>query len=64
VGLARSRAAANRSNHGKRRSVEAVVLTHGHFDHLGFAERARCEVGVPVYVPDGDVELTRRPLVL
>jgi glyoxylase-like metal-dependent hydrolase (beta-lactamase superfamily II) len=30
--------------------VEAVVLTHGHFDHLGFAERARRQLGVPVYV--------------
>ena len=42
--------------------VEAVVLTHGHFDHLGFAERARRELGVPVYVHEADVELTRRPL--
>jgi glyoxylase-like metal-dependent hydrolase (beta-lactamase superfamily II) len=42
--------------------VEAVVLTHGHFDDLGFAERARRELGVPVYVHDADVELTRRPL--
>jgi len=23
--------------------VEAVVLTHAHFDHLGFAEKARSE---------------------
>ena len=28
--------------------IEAVVLTHGHFDHVGFAERARLELGVPV----------------
>jgi glyoxylase-like metal-dependent hydrolase (beta-lactamase superfamily II) len=28
--------------------VEAVVLTHAHFDHVGFAERARRELGVPV----------------
>ena len=34
--------------------VEAVVLTHGHFDHLGFAERARREFGVPVYVHEAD----------
>lgn len=45
-----------------RGDVEAVVLTHGHFDHLGFAERARRELGVPVYVHDADLELTRRPL--
>jgi glyoxylase-like metal-dependent hydrolase (beta-lactamase superfamily II) len=41
--------------------VEAVVLTHAHFDHLGFAERARRELGVPVYVHDNDVPLTRHP---
>jgi glyoxylase-like metal-dependent hydrolase (beta-lactamase superfamily II) len=41
--------------------VEALVLTHGHFDHLGFAERARRELGVPVYVHDNDVPLTRHP---
>lgn len=41
--------------------VEAVVLTHGHFDHLGFAERARSELGVPVYVHENDVPLTRHP---
>jgi glyoxylase-like metal-dependent hydrolase (beta-lactamase superfamily II) len=41
--------------------VAAVVLTHGHFDHVGFAERARTELGVPVWVPAGDVELARHP---
>ena len=41
--------------------VEAVVLTHGHFDHLGFAERARTQLQVPVYVHESDVPLTRHP---
>ena len=41
--------------------VEAVVLTHGHFDHLGFAERARRELGVPVFVHENDVPLTKHP---
>jgi len=38
--------------------IEAIVLTHAHFDHLGFAERARRELGVPVYVHENDIPLT------
>jgi glyoxylase-like metal-dependent hydrolase (beta-lactamase superfamily II) len=41
--------------------VRAVVLTHGHYDHVGFAERARCELGVPVYAPRGE-DIYRHPL--
>jgi glyoxylase-like metal-dependent hydrolase (beta-lactamase superfamily II) len=41
--------------------VEALVLTHAHFDHIGFAERARGELGVPVWVHENDAPLTRRP---
>jgi glyoxylase-like metal-dependent hydrolase (beta-lactamase superfamily II) len=41
--------------------VRAVVLTHGHFDHVGFAERARRELDVPVYVHENDAPLTRHP---
>ena len=35
--------------------MAAVVLTHAHFDHMGFAERARRELGVAVYVHENDV---------
>jgi glyoxylase-like metal-dependent hydrolase (beta-lactamase superfamily II) len=42
--------------------VAAVVLTHAHFDHVGFAERARSELGVPVWVHEDDVPLTRNPM--
>jgi glyoxylase-like metal-dependent hydrolase (beta-lactamase superfamily II) len=42
--------------------IEAVVLTHAHFDHVGFAERARTELGVPVYVHDNDAPLARHPM--
>jgi glyoxylase-like metal-dependent hydrolase (beta-lactamase superfamily II) len=41
--------------------IRAVVLTHAHFDHVGFAERARKELGVPVHVHENDVPLTRHP---
>jgi glyoxylase-like metal-dependent hydrolase (beta-lactamase superfamily II) len=41
--------------------VRAVVLTHAHFDHVGFAERARRELRVPIYVHESDVPLTRHP---
>jgi glyoxylase-like metal-dependent hydrolase (beta-lactamase superfamily II) len=41
--------------------VEALVLTHAHFDHIGFAERARVELGIPVWVHENDASLARRP---
>src|SRR4051812_5917842 len=42
--------------------VEAIVLTHAHFDHVGFAERARREWSVPVWVHERDRSLSRHPL--
>jgi glyoxylase-like metal-dependent hydrolase (beta-lactamase superfamily II) len=39
--------------------VRALVLTHGHPDHVGFAERVRAEHGVPVSVHELDAALTR-----
>jgi glyoxylase-like metal-dependent hydrolase (beta-lactamase superfamily II) len=41
--------------------IRAIVLTHAHFDHVGFAERARTEIGIPVYVHENDVPLTQHP---
>ena len=41
-------------------ALEAVVLTHAHVDHLGFAERARRELGATVYAPEPDADLLRR----
>ena len=42
--------------------LEAVVLTHAHVDHTGFAEQARVEAGAKVYVPVREEELVRHQL--
>jgi glyoxylase-like metal-dependent hydrolase (beta-lactamase superfamily II) len=39
--------------------VRSVVLTHGHSDHIGFAERIRSERHVPVRVHELDAALAR-----
>ncbi|MDP9341239.1 MAG: MBL fold metallo-hydrolase [Actinomycetota bacterium] len=36
--------------------VEAVLLTHAHSDHTGFAERARSEAHKRVFIHDADAE--------
>jgi glyoxylase-like metal-dependent hydrolase (beta-lactamase superfamily II) len=41
--------------------IEALVLTHAHFDHVGFAARARSELRIPVYLHENDVPLARHP---
>lgn len=42
--------------------VRAVIITHGHIDHIGFAERARQEAGAKVYVHELDARLIKSPL--
>ena len=39
--------------------VRAVVLTHAHTDHIGFAERIRRERGTPIRVHEADAALAR-----
>jgi len=39
--------------------VKSVVLTHGHSDHIGFAERIRSERGTPIRVHELDAALAR-----
>ena len=39
--------------------IRSLVLTHGHSDHIGFAERLRKERGVPVRVHEADAALAR-----
>jgi glyoxylase-like metal-dependent hydrolase (beta-lactamase superfamily II) len=39
--------------------VRALVLTHGHSDHIGFAERLRNDRHIPVSIHEGDAALAR-----
>ena len=39
--------------------VEAVLLTHAHADHTGFAERARTEAGARVWVHRADAAVAK-----
>ncbi len=41
--------------------IEAVVLTHAHFDHMGFARRAHEELGVPVWAHELEKPVVRHP---
>ena len=41
--------------------VRAVVLTHAHFDHVGFAEKARRQLGIPVWAHRDEAELAGHP---
>jgi len=46
------------------RDVEAIVLTHAHADHTGFAEKIRKESGAPVFVHTADAKMAHSPLQL
>jgi glyoxylase-like metal-dependent hydrolase (beta-lactamase superfamily II) len=39
--------------------LEAVLLTHAHSDHVGFAEQARAEAGSQVWIHQADAEAAR-----
>lgn len=41
--------------------LDALILTHAHFDHIGMAERVRGQLGLDVWVHERDVHLTRHP---
>lgn len=44
--------------------VEAIILTHSHADHIGFAEKVRKQTGVPVYIHKEDAKMACKPLQL
>jgi len=41
--------------------IDAVVLTHGHFDHMGFARRAQTELNVPLYAHELERSVVSHP---
>ncbi|WP_310795556.1 MBL fold metallo-hydrolase [Herbiconiux oxytropis] len=41
--------------------VEALVLTHAHFDHIGAAKRLHRDIGCPVHVHPDDAYIARHP---
>ena len=46
------------------KDIEAIVLTHAHADHIGFAEKLRNETGAPVFVHKEDAKMACRSLQL
>jgi len=40
---------------------QAILVTHGHFDHVGAVEALAKRFAVPVYVGEADADLLRRP---
>jgi len=46
------------------KDVEAILLTHAHADHMGFAERLRRATNAPVYVHAEDLAAAQRVLQL
>jgi len=44
--------------------IEAIVLTHAHADHIGFAEKVRKQLNVPVFVHSSDALMAQKPLQL
>ena len=45
----------------KTGDIEAVVLTHGHFDHMGFARRAQDELDVTLFAHRQELSVVRHP---
>jgi glyoxylase-like metal-dependent hydrolase (beta-lactamase superfamily II) len=42
-------------------AIEAVVLTHAHFDHMGFARRAQQQLRVPLWAHRAELSVVHHP---
>ena len=41
--------------------LRMILLTHGHFDHIGAVAALHQETGAPVYISQGDADMLRDP---
>ena len=39
----------------------AILLTHSHYDHIGALAELAEETGAPVWLPEGELDVFRRP---
>lgn len=46
------------------RDIEAIIVTHAHADHMGFAHRLHRETNAPVFMHPADIVAAGRPLQL
>ena len=46
------------------KDIVAIVLTHAHADHIGFAEKVRSELKVPVFIHKEDAAMAQKALQL
>lgn len=46
------------------KDIEAIIITHAHADHMGFARRLQRESKAPVFVHQADIAAVGRPLQL
>lgn len=46
---------------GTGRPLAAILLTHGHFDHIGAVARLKAETGAKVYIHEADASMITDP---